>query len=81
MCSIFDFFLESSMLFQAEMNNEMEPLDISSSLQKHAVKEVQVASWGEASHRLEKKVQSHGEIKHTNLLKTQAEKLRKTYEK
>lgn len=63
------------------MDSETEPLDVSSSLQNHALKEVQIASWAEAVHRFEKKVEKQEKIKDINILQTQVKKLRKTRER
>lgn len=75
-----DSILEEMQQLQAELDTETEPLDVSSSLQKHALKEVQIASWAEAVHRFEKKVENQKKIKDINILQTQVKKLRNTHE-
>ena len=63
------------------MGKETEPLDVSASLQKHALKEVQIASWAEAVHRFEKKIEKQEKMKDTNILQTQIKKLKNAHER
>ncbi|KFM82031.1 Spectrin beta chain, brain 1, partial [Stegodyphus mimosarum] len=65
---------------QAEMNSEAEPLDVESSLQKQAVREVQIASWGEAIRRLVSKIDNNEKMKDAYVVQKQLSKLQQTHE-
>lgn len=54
---------------------------MSASLQKHALREVQIASWAEAVHRFEKKIEKKETMKDTNILQTQIKKLKNSHQR
>lgn len=68
-------------ILQTDIDSESEPLDVESSLQRLAVKEVQVASWGEAIRRLEAKIDSHVKAKDAAVLHNQLSKLRQAHQR
>ncbi|KAF8785263.1 Spectrin beta chain like protein [Argiope bruennichi] len=75
-----DSILEEMNQMQVELDAESEILDVEAGLQNQAVKEVQIASWGEAIRRLEVKIESHGKTKDVTVLQNQLIKLRQTHQ-
>ncbi|GIY16895.1 hypothetical protein CEXT_557751 [Caerostris extrusa] len=58
-----DSILEEMNQMHVELTTEREILDIEADFQSHAVKEVQVVSWGKAIRHLEAKIESQGKNK------------------
>ncbi|XP_054709348.1 spectrin beta chain-like [Uloborus diversus] len=74
-----DAILEEMKQMQEEIKLESDFLDIDSCLQRQAVMEVQVASWGEAMKRLDSKIETQDKMKDAQVLQIQLSKLRQTY--
>ncbi|GFU46455.1 spectrin beta chain, non-erythrocytic 5 [Nephila pilipes] len=75
-----DSILEEMNQMQNEFKDDSKPLDIETGLQNQAVKEVQVASWGETIRRLEAKIESQSKTKDTTVLQNQLYKLRQAHQ-
>nr|XP_042906281.1 spectrin beta chain, non-erythrocytic 2 isoform X2 [Parasteatoda tepidariorum] len=65
---------------QVDIESESEPLDLEASSQNHAVREVQITSWGEYVRRLDVKVLSQEKTKDVTVLKNQLAKLKEYHQ-